>query len=159
MISIDRVTGPHAPDSDLVRALARVFVEARRENLQFLIDLHSEDEDRHYLSRVVLPGNDVYVARAAGEVAGFIAFGAGWVNHLYVAPPFQRCGVGRRLLAVAKASCPALQLWAFQANAPAIAFYEREGFRVVVRTDGAANEAKMPDVRMAWAAGVATSLA
>jgi hypothetical protein len=29
-------------------------------------------------------------------------------------------------------------------------FYESQGFRVIDRADGAANEAKMPDVLMEW---------
>jgi ribosomal protein S18 acetylase RimI-like enzyme len=149
---IRKVCGPHGPDADLVRAMARVFVEARRERLQFLIDLHDEHEDRQYLSGVVMPNNEMHVAEAGGQVVGFIAFAGGWVNHLYVAPPFQGRGVGTRLLALAKAAGPALQLWAFEANTPAIAFYARQGFRVVERTDGAANEARRPDVRMEWSA-------
>ena len=152
--TLRRVAEAHAPDSEFVAALVRVFRDARRAHLQFALDLHGEEEDLHYVSGVMLPNNEVWVAEAGGTPVGFVAFARGWVNHLYVAPAFQRRGLGRRLLELAKASCPALQLWAFEANAPAIAFYRREGFRVVERTDGAANEARMPDVRMEWAARV-----
>jgi len=40
----------------------------------------------------VLPNNRVWIAEAEGNLAGFIAFANGWVNHLYVAPAFQRQG-------------------------------------------------------------------
>jgi GNAT superfamily N-acetyltransferase len=157
MTAISRVTGSHPTDGELVRALAGVFRDARRANLQFLIDLHGEDEDRRFLSTVVLPDDEVYIAEVDGAVAGFIAFAGGWVHHLYVTPRFQRRGLGRQLLALAKSSIRSLQLWAFEANAPAIAFYQREGFHIVQRTDGVANEARMPDVRMEWTAPAPTN--
>jgi putative acetyltransferase len=138
------------PDSERIVTLVRIWREARAECLQFLTDLHDADEDRVYLAEVVLPANDVWAAEVENVVAGFIAFGNGWVNQLYVAPQFQGQGVGSELLAMAQRSSPTLQLWAFEVNQPAIRFYERRGFRVVQRTDGSSNEAKRPDVRMQW---------
>jgi putative acetyltransferase len=151
-----RIEGPFAADSEFITRLVAVFRDARRARLPFTLDLHDAHEDRHYLSGTVLPNNQVWVAESDGRAVAFIAFAPGWVNHLYVAPDHQRRGLGRRLLDVAKASSASLELWAFEANGPAIAFYEREGFRVVERTDGAANEARMPDVRMRWPEGGAT---
>ena len=145
-----RLTAPLSPDSDLVAALVRLWREARASHLQFLTDLHSADEDRAYLSGVVLPANEVWVAEIDNQLAGFIAFHDGWVNHLYVAPPFQGRGIGSELVAIARRENRTLQLWAFEANEPAIRFYERRGFRVVERTYGESNEAKRPDVRMQW---------
>ena len=149
-MKLRRIEQALPPDPALLDDLVSVFLEARRERLQFLIDLHGLDEDREFFRSVVLPQNEVWVAESGGAPAGFIAFGNGWVNHLYVAPAFQGRGVGSRLLDVAKRASPSLQLWAFEANGPAIRFYERRGFRVAERTDGAANEARMPDVRMTW---------
>jgi ribosomal protein S18 acetylase RimI-like enzyme len=83
-------------------------------------------------------------------IVGFIAFGHGWVNQLYVAPAFQGRGVGTELLAIAQRRNPRLELWVFEVNQPAIEFYERRGFRILERTDGASNEAKRPDLRMQW---------
>ena len=130
--------------------LARTWRAARQEHLQFLNELHSEEEDRAYLANTVLPTQQVWIAEVGQVIAGFIAFGDGWVHHLYVAPQFQRQRIGSELLAIAKRSDPALQLWVFEFNLPAIRFYEREGFRIVERTDGKANEGDMPDVRMQW---------
>jgi ribosomal protein S18 acetylase RimI-like enzyme len=150
VIAVRNVTEAHGPDSEFIRELARIFCEARKDRLQFQMDLHDEDEDRGFLSGVVLPTNRVWVAEIDGRPAGFIAFVDGWVNHLYIAPKFQRRGLGNRLLNIAKESSSSLQLWVFAVNGPAIQFYENEGFRIVERTDGTANEAKMPDVLMAW---------
>lgn len=60
--------------------------------------------------------------------------GAGTVRSLYVAPWAQRLGVGRKLLEAAAAALDAcgahpVRLWVFADNAPAIAFYRRQGWR------------------------------
>jgi ribosomal protein S18 acetylase RimI-like enzyme len=80
-----------------------------------------------------------------GTVAGFATTGPGRdedIDHrtgelyaLYVDPPAQGAGVGRALLAdaVARLSAAgfvAAVLWTFAANAQAIAFYERFGWRL-----------------------------
>ena len=151
MITLNRVDESSCPpDPSLVDDLVRVFIEARRARLQFLIDLHDAGEDRSFFLDALLPQNEVWVAASDGTTAGFVAFAPGWVNQLYVAPAFQGRGVGARLLDLAKQHNDSLQLWAFQANEPAIRFYERHRFHVVERTDGAGNEAKRPDVRMRW---------
>src|SRR5687767_9385647 len=150
MFTVHQLTDAHSADSEVVAELVRVWREAREDHLRFLSDLHDADEDRVYLSGKALPENQVWVAEANGCIVGFIAFGDGWVNHLYVAPAFQGRGIGTELLAVAMRCNGSLQLWVFEVNVPAIGFYERRGFRAVERTDGAANEAKRPDVRMEW---------
>jgi GNAT superfamily N-acetyltransferase len=86
-----------------------------------------------------------------GGLAGFIAFGGGWVEHLYVAPERQGQGLGGRLLDLAMARNQVLDLWAFARNASARAFYERRGFRLVEATDGSGNEEREPDIRYRWA--------
>ncbi|HEV2688637.1 MAG TPA: hypothetical protein VGV35_08790, partial [Bryobacteraceae bacterium] len=63
--------------------MADVFCSARKERLQFLIDIHSIDEDREFLSQSVLPANQVWITEADARIVGFIAFAAGWINHLY----------------------------------------------------------------------------
>ena len=58
---------------------------------------------------------------------------------------------GRRMSARrAKARSPRLELWTFQANTRARAFYAREGFAEVKLTDGQGNDEELPDVRMVW---------
>ena len=83
---------------------------------------------------------------------GVIALeGDDWLEFLYVLPSAQGRGIGRALVEHAKLQRPAgLQLWAFQSNAPARAFYEANGFVAVEFTDGGGNEEQSPDVRYAW---------
>lgn len=148
--ALRRLDEPLSRDTELIDRLVEVFREARRERLQFTIDLHDAEEDRAFLRDPVLPHDEVWIAETAGRVAGFIAFAGGWVHHLYVSPIFQRCGIGGELLAIAKRATASLQLWAFEATTPAIEFYLGRGFRIVERTDGSGNEARQPDVRMQW---------
>src|SRR5688572_28254275 len=108
MATIRRLDRASASDLALIPDLVRAFVDARRAHLQFLIDLHDADEDHRFFRDVVLPRDEVWVAEVSGILAGFIAFGHGWVNHLYVHPAHQRQGVGSGLLAVAKGVWPAL---------------------------------------------------
>lgn len=148
MLTVARLNAALAGADGTIHRLVDVWRDARRGCLQFQLDLHGAGEDRAYLRDTVLPENEVWVAEVDGSLAGFIAFGGGWVNHLYVAASFQGRGVGTALLAVAMRAHPRLQLWVFEVNAPAIRFYERRGFRAAERTDGASNEARRPDVRM-----------
>ena len=80
---------------------------------------------------------------------GFLARRGVEVDALYLAPGARGSGLGRALLDEAKTGRH-LVLWTFQANRGARRFYAREGFLEVKRTDGAANEARLPDVRLEW---------
>ena len=113
--------------------------------------LHTPGEDLAFFSSVVFPRSEIWLIERAGITAGFIAFRAGWVDHLYVHPDHQGGGIGGALLALAQATGPALHLWTFQCNRQARRFYERHGFRIEQETDGAHNEERQPDVLYAWA--------
>ena len=70
------------------------------------------------------------------------------LDHLYVPPGWQRRGIGLSLLTKAEALSPQrLELWTFQRNANARAFYEAYGFRAVAYTDGR-NEENEPATRV-----------
>lgn len=119
--------------------------------MRYLPNLHSGAEDLLFFSDQVLPTNRVNVAEIDGVIVGFSAVRAGWLDHLYVAPDEQGYGIGGWLLHLAMTEHPeGLSLWAFEANHRAIAFYARAGFVEVLRTDGGANEERVPDVRMRW---------
>ena len=135
------------PDGD---AVAAVFGAARRAAMAYLPQLHSRDEDRVHF-RGVVAADATTVAVRGGRVVGFVALHEAWVEHLYVEPALWRQGIGAALLRHAQAACPdGLQLWVFQRNTAAIAFYERHGFRIAELTDGAGNEEREPDARMIW---------
>lgn len=71
------------------------------------------------------------------------------VMALYVSTPGK--GHGKLLLDRTKQDRADLQLWTFEANTGAQAFYKREGFAEVRRTDGD-NEEGLPDLLMRWEA-------
>ncbi|MGH3127044.1 MAG: GNAT family N-acetyltransferase [Gaiellaceae bacterium] len=136
-------------------ALAGVRRAAMRGAMPWLPELHTPDDDCSFLREIVLPEQEVWVAEADGVVAGFTALGtrAGveFMEHLYVAPEYQRRGIGTALMESAKARRPAgFRLWVFQRNAGARDFYEHHGFRLVELTDGSGNEEKEPDALYEW---------
>ncbi len=129
------------------RQIARVLGDWSRET-PWMPKLHTrEDELSHVRGLLVTHG--VRIRFAGG--AGFLARRSTEVDMLYLAPPARGQGLGRALLAEAKAEGH-LTLWTFQANLRARAFYRREGFQEVAFTDGARNDEKLPDVRLEWLA-------
>lgn len=147
MIAPLRAAGPQdaAP-------IARIMRTARKTAMPWLPDLHTEAQDLWFVTHRMLPLDSVAVAEASGVVQGFIATHDDWLNHLYLAPPVWRCGIGSALLTHARDGRTFLQLWVFQRNTAAQAFYHKHGFTVAERTDGSGNEEGFPDVRMAWRA-------
>lgn len=115
-----------------------------------LADIHTPEEDLVFFRNVMLPAQTVWVIDGEAGLIGYAAWTEGWLNHLYVHPDRLGEGHGSRLLAMAKADGDSLQLWAFQRNDRARAFYEARGFTAVRMTDGAGNEEREPDVLYAW---------
>ncbi len=113
--------------------------------------LHTSKEDLHYFSSVIFPKDTIYICKEDEKIAGFIAFNDEWIDHLYIDPAVQGEGIGSKLLAIACEGKTHLQLWTFQENHRARAFYERYGFEAVRFTDGD-NEEGQPDVLYEWKA-------
>ena len=132
--------------------VAELFRRSRLHFLPYLPILHSVEEDREYFRETVFVDNTVNVAvhSKTGRIIGFIAFESGHLNHLYIAPEHVRCGLGEALLETARIENDSLELWVFQQNEPAIAFYRKHGFEVIKSTDGADNEERCPDHKMLW---------
>lgn len=129
--------------------IAVLFATSRR-LLTFLPDLHTVEEDRVYVRDKVLRDFRVTVAERDGAIVGFMAELEGWIEHLYIDAAQLRSGVGAALIADAQSRNEDLQLWCFANNLRGRAFYERMGFEAVKFTDGAANEAKAPDILYRW---------
>jgi ribosomal protein S18 acetylase RimI-like enzyme len=139
----------HAGPTD-ADAVAAVFGAARREAMPWLPRVHTEAEDRSFFAGVI-EDSEVLVVRREEGVVGFLARKDDLVEHLYVRPEAQRAGIGSALLEDAKTRHPSgLQLWVFQRNQGARAFYAGQGFVEVRLTDGSANEEREPDVLLAW---------
>ena len=135
-------------------AVASVFRRSRQAFLPYLPDLHTFEEDKAYFRNIVFRDCDVWVADEQQLVVGFCAFKQGWVEHLYLLHGYTGRGIGRKLIAKAQDHFDHLQLWVFQANVDAIAFYERNGFVRIRETDGTDCQEKMPDALYRWDAGV-----
>jgi GNAT superfamily N-acetyltransferase len=131
-------------------AMARIHRAARAAALPLLPVLHTPEEALDYFSDGVLREMRVTIAADGAEMCGFIACADDFVHHLYVDPAHWRAGVGLKLIAFAKASARCLQLWTFQDNAIARAFYARHRFVETEFTDGSRNEERTPDVRLVW---------
>jgi len=115
-----------------------------------IVDPHTLEQQIAYFRREVLPQYRVRVARIAGELVGFLAANRESVGQLHVRVANLRQGIGRILLDVAKAeSSGSLWLYTFARNTRACAFYESQGFRVVLR--GFEPFWQLDDVKYAWA--------
>jgi GNAT superfamily N-acetyltransferase len=134
-------------EMDRVALLHRVSFDAR---LPWLAGLHTPEEDRAYFRDHVYPTSVVYGAFEGAVLLGFMALRAEWIDQLYVAPGQHGRGIGSRLIAIAKAASPVLQLWTFQRNAGARRFYAHHGFVAVEERDGSDNEEREPDIRYQW---------
>jgi len=130
-------------------ALARLLRAVRDECLPYLPRLHTPADDLWFLENRVLADCTVWLAES-DRLLGFCAFREGWVDHLYVDPRRHREGLGSALLAQAMAAHPRLQLWVFQRNTAAIAFYRARFFRELRLTDGSGNEEREPDALYEW---------
>lgn len=131
--------------------VAELYLRARHAAVPAIPPLvHDDDEVRRWFAEVVLPQREVWVVGAAGEPCALLVLDGAWLDQLYVDPARTGDGLGASLVDEAKRQRPdGLDLWAFQSNVRAIAFYERHGFREVDRTDGD-NEERAPDVRLRW---------
>ena len=108
-------------------AIAEVWLAARRA-APIPPAVHGDDEVRVWISDLLLPSCEVWVAVAGDEVVGMMALDGEWVEQLYVLPEHQRRGHGRRLLERAMSERVALTLWTFTSNVAAQRFYEANEF-------------------------------
>jgi GNAT superfamily N-acetyltransferase len=113
--------------------------------------LHPLHEAQAWVGGWDLSTYDVWLAESEGRLTGYARFDPEWLDDLYVEPSAQGSGVGGALLDLVKAQRPAgFCLWVFESNEPARRFYRHRGLVDLERTDGAGNEEKAPDIRMAW---------
>ena len=130
-------------------AVAETFTAAFAD-LTYLPKLHTPEEDRAFIGRVVAE-LEVWVAEQDGHIVGFVALSGDVLEHIYVRPDQQGCGIGSALLDVAKRRRPGgFGLWVFQQNTGARRFYELHGMLLVRETDGSGNEERTPDAFYEW---------
>lgn len=143
-------TLPRRANLDDMASLATLHRRAFFGAMPHMPVLHTPEEDLAFHSTVVIPSAEIWLIERSGMTAGFIAFRSGWIDHLYVHPDQQGCGIGSALLALAQAAERTLRLWTFQCNSRARRFYEQHGFRIEQETDGSNNEERQPDILYLW---------
>lgn len=133
-------------------AIAHVHMASREATMPYLPPRKRTDaEVEAWVRDVVLPTSRVWVAEAEGEVVGYAAVADGTLNALYLLAHARRQGTGTLLLDEARRACPrGLDLFVFQRNTDARAFYEHHGFTVVDTNDGSRNMEREPDMTMRW---------
>ncbi|QXG75389.1 GNAT family N-acetyltransferase [Modestobacter sp. L9-4] len=135
-------------DADAVTA---VHLASRAAAMPWLPVVHTPAETRWWVEHVVLTQLRTWVAVSGDDVLGFVAVDDGRLEQLYLRPDRRRQGLGTLLFRQAQQAEPAGFTFAvFARNAPARAFYERLGCRVVARSDGRGNEEREPDITYAW---------
>ena len=137
--------------SDDARAVAEIWLASFDDAVPTVRRPHDDDHVRGWIRDHLVAEADTWVAVRGGRTAAVLTLAPGWIEQLYVAPSHQGVGIGSLLVEHAKARAgDQLQLWTFQVNARARAFYRRHGFREVELTDGATNMEREPDVRLVW---------
>ena len=127
-----------------VEAIVAIF-EPSFATLDFLPVLHTHEENLAFFRRCVAEGEAYLLGN------GFSILSGDMLMHLYVHPDSIGTGVGHALFEHVKTQRPdGFELWVFQANGRARAFYEAHGARAVELTDGSRNEERTPDVRYEW---------
>ena len=147
---------PANPDELSRLDLADMDAAARTVRLSYstefpwLAGRHTPEEFRQFFRDGIFPRCEVWGARTDALLIAVMAVKPGWLDQLYVLPEFQGRGAGSALLELAKSRYAQLELWTFERNRRARAFYEARGFVAVEITDGAHNEEKEPDIRYLW---------
>jgi ribosomal protein S18 acetylase RimI-like enzyme len=137
-----------AADAEAVTA---VYLASRAAALPWVPTLHSDEETRWWVEHVVLTEHRTWVAIDGDAVVGLAAVSPGHLEQLYLAPDRRRQGIGSLLFRqVQQASPEGFTFVVFARNAPARAFYERSGCRVIAAGDGSDNEEREPDVTYEW---------
>jgi chorismate mutase/GNAT superfamily N-acetyltransferase len=146
----DLVVRPGVPED--LDAVAAMFTEARAAAVPAMPEpVHTAEEDRAWLAQQLAGDREAWVAEQDGHVVGVLLLEGDLLHSVYVRASKTGQGIGSVLLDLAKSLRPhGLELWVFESNARAQQLYARQGFEVVERTDGAANDEKAPDLRMVW---------
>ena len=133
-------------------AVAEVYLRARDAAYPAIPrGVHPPEEVREWVTSWDLSVTEVSLAHRGDRLLGYARFSAEWLEDLYVDPAAQGEGVGSALLEMVKSRrATGFTLWVFESNEAARGFYRGHGLVEIDRTDGAGNEERAPDVKMAW---------
>lgn len=136
-------------------SVTQVYLTSRKAFVAFAPIAHSDEAVSCWIRDILIPSNRVTVVEQAGKIIGMMALSledsVGWIDHLYLLPEAVGQGIGTALVERAKAELGSpIRLYTFQANAGAIRFYQRHGFKPIQYGDGSGNEERCPDVLYEW---------
>lgn len=122
---------------------------AANAQLSWLPKLYTGAEEIMLVGDMIAAGW-VRTAYLDDAMAGFIARKGTEIHGLCLQPHLQGKGIARKLMVDAQRNAKKLGLWSYEANDRATRFYLKAGFREITRTDGAGNDAHLPDIRFEW---------
>lgn len=125
------------------------ILAAANAQLEWLPDLYSSAEEIKLIGDMIDTGW-VRVAHLDGEIVGWIGRKGTEIHALCLRPDMQGKGIARALMNDGKRNAKKLGLWSYQANDRATRFYEKAKFVAIQHTDGAGNDAHLPDIRFEW---------
>lgn len=130
--------------------IAELFLASFAAALPDVASVHTDDQVRRWVQEVLVERQETWVAERA-RILGFMTLNGTELDHLYVAVHHWREGIGRLLLDLAKSLSPKLlELYTFQVNRGAVAFYLAQGFEIVGADDGLRNAEREPDFCLRW---------
>ncbi|GLY31561.1 GNAT family N-acetyltransferase [Kineosporia sp. NBRC 101731] len=132
-------------------AITEIHLVSRAVTMPYLPRLHSDEETLAWITHVVLPSSQVWVA-VDDRVLGYAVLEGDLLEGLYLLPEVRRRGIGTALLHHVRDVAPVLRLNVFQRNHEAIAFYRAHGFELTGSSDGSGNEENEPDATYSWRA-------
>jgi 8-oxo-dGTP pyrophosphatase MutT (NUDIX family)/GNAT superfamily N-acetyltransferase len=135
-------------------SVARVHMRSRRFASPDIPIVHDERHVTQWMTTRI-EADEVWVADVDGVVVAEMILRlpatsgeVGNLDHLFLDPAWMGRGLGDRMLALAGERVGGwIELWTHELNVGAQRFYERHGFGVAQRTDGAGNEEGLPAVR------------
>lgn len=89
------------------------------------------ERERKDIAEKFLPIAETHVFERDGSIVGFISLLDNEIGGIFVTPRYQRHGIGRALMDLARSSRDHLELEVFEANELGRAFYAAYGFGVV----------------------------
>jgi putative acetyltransferase len=132
-------------------ALLDVWVESWQAAYPSINFLARRDWAHTRFAELQRAGARILVAETSGGLVGLVTVepATGYIDQIVVATAVQRRGVASQLIAAARGVSPTvLELHVNQDNAPAVAFYQRQGFAIGGHDANPSSGA--PTFRMLW---------
>lgn len=127
----DIVIRPYVPEDDL-KKLSRIWLDASLLAHPFIGE-HRLLEQRTLIENEYLPNAETWVACIEDEPSGFISLLDTFIGGIFVSPPQQGLGVGRRLISHALNLAGLLEFEVYTDNKKAMKFYASIGFQELSR--------------------------